>query len=155
MPEYIKKRFGGERIRIYLSLLSLILYIFTKISADLFSGALFIKLSLDLDLYVSIGILLFISALFTIGGGASAVIWTDFIQTIFIICGAFYLMIVSILKIGGLDSLFSKFGYAISSSTVFCNISCGLVRNDYLNLIRDAERYRKLVFLEHFEQEND
>ena len=62
----------------------------------MFSGALFIKLSLDLDLYAAIGILLFISALFTIGGnirvyyndelknsnliffligGASAVIW--------------------------------------------------------------------------------
>uniref|UniRef100_A0A8C7YVS2 Solute carrier family 5 member 1 n=1 Tax=Oryzias sinensis TaxID=183150 RepID=A0A8C7YVS2_9TELE len=32
MPEYLKKRFGGSRIRIYLSVLSLILYIFTKIS---------------------------------------------------------------------------------------------------------------------------
>ena len=32
MPEYIKKRFGGDRIQIYLSVLSLILYIFTKIS---------------------------------------------------------------------------------------------------------------------------
>ena len=32
MPEYIKKRFGGDRIRIYLSVLSLLLYIFTKIS---------------------------------------------------------------------------------------------------------------------------
>ncbi|TSM12499.1 Sodium/glucose cotransporter 1 [Bagarius yarrelli] len=32
MPEYLKKRFGGRRIRIYLSVLSLVLYIFTKIS---------------------------------------------------------------------------------------------------------------------------
>lgn len=32
MPEYLKKRFGGQRIRIYMSVLSLILYIFTKIS---------------------------------------------------------------------------------------------------------------------------
>jgi Na+/proline symporter len=36
MPEYIKKRFGGERIRIYLSVLSLLLYIFTKISVNNF-----------------------------------------------------------------------------------------------------------------------
>ena len=68
-------RFGGDRIQIYLSLLSLLLYIFTKISADLFSGALFIKLAMDVDLYVSIGMLLLLAALFTIGGGASAVIW--------------------------------------------------------------------------------
>ncbi|KAG8539528.1 hypothetical protein GDO81_020784 [Engystomops pustulosus] len=32
MPEYLEKRFGGHRIRIYMSVLSLILYIFTKIS---------------------------------------------------------------------------------------------------------------------------
>lgn len=32
MPEYLAKRFGGQRIRIYMSVLSLILYIFTKIS---------------------------------------------------------------------------------------------------------------------------
>jgi len=32
LPEYMNKRFGGTRIRIYLSTLSLILYIFTKIS---------------------------------------------------------------------------------------------------------------------------
>jgi sodium/glucose cotransporter 2 len=32
MPQYLRKRFGGHRIRLYLSLLSLFLYIFTKIS---------------------------------------------------------------------------------------------------------------------------
>ena len=32
MPEYIKKRFGGDRIRMYLAVLSLLLYVFTKIS---------------------------------------------------------------------------------------------------------------------------
>lgn len=32
MPEYLQKRFGGQRIQIYMSVLSLILYIFTKIS---------------------------------------------------------------------------------------------------------------------------
>jgi Na+/proline symporter len=68
MPEYIKKRFGGDRIQIYLSALSLMLYIFTKISADLFSGALFIKLAMNLDLYFSITVLLILSAVFTIGG---------------------------------------------------------------------------------------
>lgn len=32
MPQYLRKRFGGHRIRLYLSVLSLFLYIFTKIS---------------------------------------------------------------------------------------------------------------------------
>jgi Na+/proline symporter len=74
MPEYIKKRFGGNRIRMLLSILSLMLNIFIRITADLFGGALFIKMYLNLDLYLSIGLLLILSALFTIGG-ATAVIW--------------------------------------------------------------------------------
>lgn len=32
MPEYLKKRFGGKRIQMYLSVLALLLYVFTKIS---------------------------------------------------------------------------------------------------------------------------
>ena len=32
MPQYLRKRFGGQRIRVFLSCLSLLLYIFTKIS---------------------------------------------------------------------------------------------------------------------------
>lgn len=32
LPEYMSKRFGGQRIRIYLAILSLVLYVFTKIS---------------------------------------------------------------------------------------------------------------------------
>ena len=32
MPEYLKKRFGGRRIQMYLSGLALLLYVFTKIS---------------------------------------------------------------------------------------------------------------------------
>ena len=56
-----------------------------------------LNIDFNLDLYISIGLLLVLAALFTIGGGASAVIWTDFIQTIFMILGAFILMIISII----------------------------------------------------------
>ena len=74
MPEYLQKRFGGQRIRVYLSLLSLLLYIFTKISACLFAGSLFIKLLLNLNnIYVAVLILLFVSAVFTILGGLTTV----------------------------------------------------------------------------------
>ena len=32
MPEYLRLRFGGQRIRVYLSVLAILLYVFTKIS---------------------------------------------------------------------------------------------------------------------------
>lgn len=67
-----------------------------NIQADLFSGAIFIKQAMNLDgetgLYLSILILLAIAALFTITGGLTAVIWTDFVQTIIMLIGAFILM---------------------------------------------------------------
>uniref|UniRef100_A0A3B4YAZ6 Solute carrier family 5 member 9 n=1 Tax=Seriola lalandi dorsalis TaxID=1841481 RepID=A0A3B4YAZ6_SERLL len=94
MPEYLAKRFGGQRIRIYMSVLSLILYIFTKISTDIFSGALFIQVSLGWDLYLSTGILLVVTAAYTVAGGLAAVIYTDALQTVIMVGGAFALMFI-------------------------------------------------------------
>ena len=95
MPEYLRLRFGGQRIRVYLSVLALLLYVFTKISADLYAGALFITKSTGFEgdgpIYLSILILLAIACLFTVAGGLAAVIWTDFIQTVLMIIGAIVL----------------------------------------------------------------
>ena len=43
MPEYLRMRFGGQRIRIYLAILALLLSVFTKIAVSL-------SLSLSLSL---------------------------------------------------------------------------------------------------------
>jgi Na+/proline symporter len=62
----------------------------------LFSGAIFIQQAMGLEgdagIYISILILLGIAALFTITGGLTAVIWTDFVQTIIMLIGSFILM---------------------------------------------------------------
>ena len=34
MPEYLKRRFGGKRIQMYMAILALLVYIFTKISVS-------------------------------------------------------------------------------------------------------------------------
>ncbi|XP_063614887.1 sodium/glucose cotransporter 1-like, partial [Penaeus indicus] len=124
MPEYLRERFGGQRIRIYLSVLALILYVFTKISADLYAGALFIQTALDKGdstewLYLSILILLAIAALFTITGGLTAVIWTDFVQTVLMIIGAFILMGMSFHAVGGYNALVTDYFHAIPTNTVY------------------------------------
>ena len=60
--------------------------------ADLFAGAIFIEEALGWNIYAAILLLLAIAAIFTITGGLTAVIWTDFIQTIIMIFGAIALM---------------------------------------------------------------
>jgi len=61
----------------------------------LFSGALFIKSALGFEgeagLYISVLILLALAALFTIGGGLTAVIYTDFVQAILMVLGSIIL----------------------------------------------------------------
>ncbi|CAJ1060138.1 Hypothetical predicted protein [Xyrichtys novacula] len=136
MPEYLAKRFGGQRIRIYMSVLSLILYIFTKISTDIFSGALFIQISLGWDLYLSTGILLLITAAYTVAGGLAAVIYTDALQTVIMVGGSFTLMFIAFSKIGWYDGLLDHYMSAIPSVTV-ANTTCHLPRSDAFNMLRD------------------
>jgi len=148
MPEYLRLRFGGQRIRVYLSVLALLLYVFTKISADLYAGALFITQATgytesDGAIYVSILILLAIACLFTVAGGLSAVIWTDFVQTILMIIGAVLLTILVFMHedINGYENLIDK--YFQATATVRANKSdgsglCGAVPGDSMHLLRDA-----------------
>lgn len=117
MPEYLRKRFGGQRIRVYLTVIALLLYIFTKISADLYAGALFIQQAMSLSIYPSAIILLVISALFTIMGGLTAVIWTDFAQVVIMLIGAMFLCIRSFQVTGGFDSMVVNFFNAIPNTT--------------------------------------
>ncbi|XP_038572876.1 sodium/glucose cotransporter 4-like [Micropterus salmoides] len=136
MPEYLAKRFGGQRIRIYMSVLSLILYIFTKISTDIFSGALFIQVSLGWDLYVSTGILLLVTAVYTVAGGLAAVIYTDAFQTFIMVGGAFALMFIAFSKVGWYEGLVDRYMSAVPLVTV-PNTTCHLPRNDAFHLFRD------------------
>uniref|UniRef100_A0A8C0A0T6 Sodium/glucose cotransporter 1 n=1 Tax=Anas zonorhyncha TaxID=75864 RepID=A0A8C0A0T6_9AVES len=141
MPEYLRKRFGGKRIQIYLSVLSLIVYIFTKISADIFSGAIFIQLAIGLNLYVAIIILLAITALYTITGGLAAVIYTDTLQTFIMVVGSFILMGFAFKEVGGYDAFMKKYMEAIPSNVSYGGITidenCYKPRADAFHIFRD------------------
>ena len=47
MPEYLRERFGGQRIRIFLSIFSLFIYIFTKVSVSLLLNTFNLKPKVD------------------------------------------------------------------------------------------------------------
>ncbi|KAM9583420.1 sodium/glucose cotransporter 2 isoform 3-T3 [Trichechus inunguis] len=144
MPQYLRKRFGGHRIRLYLSMLSLFLYIFTKISVDMFSGALFIQQALGWNIYASVIALLGITMIYTVTGGLAALMYTDTVQTFVIIVGAFILMGYAFHEVGGYSGLFDKYLGAMTSLTVsedpaLGNISssCYQPRPDSYHLLRD------------------
>ncbi|KAM7534392.1 hypothetical protein Aperf_G00000114997 [Anoplocephala perfoliata] len=137
MPEYLKRRFGGQRIRLYMAIVSLILYILTKISIDLYSGSLFIQQAMNLSLYPSAIILLIISALFSIMGGLTAVIYTDTAQTVIMLLGAVYLCIRSFQVIGGFDNMVVNYFNAIPNTTRAYRSTSFLYKGDVNDLQPD------------------
>uniref|UniRef100_A0A3B4A5L1 Sodium/myo-inositol cotransporter n=1 Tax=Periophthalmus magnuspinnatus TaxID=409849 RepID=A0A3B4A5L1_9GOBI len=113
MPEYLSKRYGGNRLKVYFAFLSIFLYIFTKLSVDLYAGALFIQESLGWNLYLSIVLLISMTALLTVTGGLVAVLYTDALQAVLMIGGALTLTIMSLIKVGGLEGVRTKYMQAV------------------------------------------
>ncbi|KAK3587617.1 hypothetical protein CHS0354_032825 [Potamilus streckersoni] len=136
LPEYLQKRFGGERLRIYISVLAVILYIVTKLAVSIFAGALFIQLSLGWNMYLSIVALLLITGFYTVLGGLAAVIYTDTFQTVVMTLGSFALVGIGFHKIGGYNNLEHLYMEAIPS-TRNPNSTCGLPRSDSFHILRD------------------
>ncbi|XP_014981514.2 sodium/glucose cotransporter 2 isoform X1 [Macaca mulatta] len=143
MPQYLRKRFGGRRIRLYLSVLSLFLYIFTKISVDMFSGAVFIQQALGWNIYASVIALLGITMIYTVTGGLAALMYTDTVQTFVILGGSCILMGYAFHEVGGYSGLFDKYLRAATSLTVSedpavgnISSSCYRPRPDSYHLLR-------------------
>lgn len=136
MPEYLLKRFGGRRIRLFITILYLFIYIFTKISVDIYAGAIFIQQALKWDLYIAVVGLLAITTLYTVGGGLAAVIYTDALQTIIMLIGALILMGYAFNEIGGYSALQETYFYAIPSVRDL-NTTCGYPRKDAFHIFRD------------------
>nr|XP_039266409.1 sodium/glucose cotransporter 4-like [Styela clava] len=136
MPEYLEARFGGQRIQVYLSVLSMLLYILTKVSADLYSGAIFIQEALGWNIYLSMVLLLLITGLYTVTGGLAAVIYTDTAQTLIITIGSVIMMALSFESIGGYDQLETKYMQAVPRLRP-ANTTCGEPREDSFSVFRD------------------
>ncbi|KAG1655982.1 Sodium/myo-inositol cotransporter [Nymphon striatum] len=137
LPEYMSKRFGGERIRIYLAVLSLTLYIFTKISVNIYSGSIFITQALGWSVYVSISLLLLLTAICTVTGGLAAVIYTDTLQFFIMIAGASYVAAKSYEAVGGFDALVYKYMRAIPSTLIPNNTECGIPQKTSWTILHD------------------
>lgn len=150
MPEFLRRRFPGGRIRMYLAVLSLFIYVFTKISADLFAGSLFITLSIpSLNIYLAIIVLLTITVVYAITGGLKAVIYVEALQTIVMVVGATILTVLSFNEIAsenesGWDSLWAKYNCSIPAdyqdgTQTNTGESCGGIRDDFDHVFRDPK----------------
>src|SRR5258708_5206331 len=84
MPEFLERRFNRASA-VYLAGISIIAYIFTKISVQLYAASVVLERVAGWKLWQTAGVLVIATGIYTVAGGLAAVIYTDPVQTLFLI----------------------------------------------------------------------
>src|SRR6202022_1055057 len=104
MPEFLERRFN-RNCAIYLASISIIAYIFTKISVHLYAAAIVLERVVGWNQWTAAIILVVATGIYTIAGGLAAVIYTDLVQTLILLAGAIALTLIGLDKVGGFAGL--------------------------------------------------
>jgi solute:Na+ symporter, SSS family len=104
MPEFLERRFN-RNCATYLAAISVIAYIFTKISVHLYAAAIVLQHVMKINQWTVAIILLVATGIYTVAGGLAAVIYTDLVQTLILLLGAAALTFIGLDKIGGFAGL--------------------------------------------------
>src|SRR2546430_12491151 len=104
MPEFLERRFNRQ-CAVYLAAISIIAYIFTKISVQLYAASVVLERIAGWSLWQTAVVLVIATGIYTVAGGLAAVIYTDTVQTLILITGAVALTIIGLHRVGGLEHL--------------------------------------------------
>lgn len=104
MPEFLEKRYNSAS-RYYLSIVSILSYILTKISISLYAGGILLNAVVGWDMVTSAVVIVIITGIYTLLGGLSAVIYTDLVQMFILIIGSIILTLIGLSEAGGWANL--------------------------------------------------
>src|SRR3989454_2148437 len=104
MPEFLERRFSRS-CAVYLASISIIAYVFTKISVHLYAAAIVLERVVGWNALQAAVVLVIATGVYTIAGGLAAVIYTDLVQTIILIIGAVILTFIGLHDVGGFAGL--------------------------------------------------
>jgi SSS family solute:Na+ symporter len=115
MPEFLERRFNSK-VRWILSVVSLVAYVFTKVSVTVYAGAIVFRTLLP-ELHVTIlghlwgpfwigaFLTVVLTGVYTIFGGLRAVLYTDTAQAIILLIGSFCITYFGLKALGGWGEL--------------------------------------------------
>ncbi|XP_030836122.1 sodium/glucose cotransporter 4 [Strongylocentrotus purpuratus] len=140
VPEYLQIRFGGQRLRLGLAVVSIIFIVLTNLSAEMYAGTVIIQQTLGWNLYLSVVLILVMTGVYTVAGGLTAVIYTDALQSIIMVTGGLILFVIAIIRIGGFEALRLAYMTAIPNSTQLNpNTTCGIPEEKAWHIFRSAD----------------
>ncbi len=111
MPEFVEKRYNSAS-RTFLSVVSLISYVLTKVSVTVYAGGIVLQTILGVDtlwgvdfFWVAAVGLVVVTGLYTVLGGMKAVLWTSVLQTPVLIIGSLVILVTGLDAVGGFAEL--------------------------------------------------
>ena len=107
MPEFLERRYTPAA-RSFLSIISLISYVLTKVAVTVYAGGVVFKTVLGIDEFMGIDFfwigalsLVVLTGLFTIFGGMKAVLYTSILQAPVLIIGSLVILVAGLSAAGG------------------------------------------------------
>jgi SSS family solute:Na+ symporter len=106
-PEFLEKRFDPS-LRKPFAAISIAMYILTKITVTLFAGGILFNQMFGINIYTSAIMLVLFTGIYSVLGGANAVMKTQVFQAVILITGALLLTIFGLKAVGGYSGLQQK-----------------------------------------------
>jgi SSS family solute:Na+ symporter len=100
MPEFLERRYSPAA-RKYLTYISIISYVLTKISVTLFAGGIVFETLMGIDFWTGALITVGFTGVYTIFGGLRAVVYTDMMQMVVLVAGSTTVTLLGLSAIGG------------------------------------------------------
>ena len=111
MPEFLERRYNPHA-RSFLSIISLVSYVLTKVAVTVYAGGVVFKDVFNIDsinfagynidfFWISAIGLVLITGLYTTFGGMKAVLYTSVLQTPILLIGSLAVLVIGLIKVGG------------------------------------------------------
>ena len=111
MPEFLEKRYNSKS-RSFLSIISLVSYILTKVAVTVYAGGVVFKDVFNIEyitifnqqidfFWVSAIGLVLLTGLYTVLGGMKAVLYTSILQTPILLAGSIAILVIGLTQLGG------------------------------------------------------
>jgi len=111
MPEFLERRYNPQA-RSFLSFISLVSYVLTKVAVTVYAGGVVFKDVFDIEYITAFGYnidffwisaigLVVLTGLYTTFGGMKAVLYTSVLQTPILLIGSIAILVLGLHKIGG------------------------------------------------------
>lgn len=131
MPEFLERRYSGSA-RMYLSVISIIAYVLTKISVTIYAGGVVFE-AIGMNFWVGVILLVITTGIYTAFGGLKAVVYTDMIQMFVLVGGGIAVTVCGLTMLGGLDEMASLVnrGAALNKQESFFDMWRGINDSNY------------------------